>query len=236
MDKPQLFLFHFAGGNRYSFQFIAPLLTDFEVIPLELPGRGRRMDESLLTRFEAAAKDIYHQVSQRVNGNNVVLYGHSLGAYIAFKICGLLENDGIFPTSLVVSGNPGPGAKEMKNRHLMEQEEFIKELKMLGGVPEEFLNEPELFSLFEPILRADFELAEKNGLENEAPVKAPLFAMMGEQEEGIEKIANWGRFSSSRFDHELLEGDHFFIYKHPQRIADIIRYCYQKAKPIQQEI
>jgi external thioesterase TEII len=47
MEKPQLFLLHFAGGSCYSFQFMLPYLKDFNVLPIELPGRGRRIKESL---------------------------------------------------------------------------------------------------------------------------------------------------------------------------------------------
>ena len=48
--KPQLFLLHFAGGNKYSFNFLKKYLESaFELVSIELPGRGDRMSEKLIT-------------------------------------------------------------------------------------------------------------------------------------------------------------------------------------------
>lgn len=228
MMKPQLFLIHYAGGNSYSFQFLVPFLKDFEVIVPELPGRGRRVAENLLLDFEQAASDMYALISKRITSDDFIIYGHSLGAHLAFSISKKLEAAGRPPAYLVVSGNPGPGAVEIKNRHLMDRDQFINELKLLGGLPAEFLESEDLMDFFDPILRADFRIAEHNGLENSEPVNIPLLAMMGSDEEGLERIANWGRFTSTAFHTEILAGDHFFIQDHPERLADIIRYCYNR--------
>lgn len=230
MSRPQVFLMHFAGGNCYSLQFLSPFLKEFDLVYPELPGRGRRMMERLLKNFDAAALDMYEQVARQLTGGDIILYGHSMGAYLAFRVAALLARDGLHAASLIVSGNPGPGVRECRNRYLMQQEDLMQELKKMGGTQEELMNDRDLFSFFEPILRADFEIAEKNELAFDAPVNTPLYAIMGDQEEDTEKIFHWGRFTKSSFDYELLDGDHFFIYKHAQRLANIIRYCYGKAK------
>jgi surfactin synthase thioesterase subunit len=231
MKKPQLFLLHFAGGNCYSFHFMLPHLTGFDVIPLELPGRGKRMDEPLLKDFSQAAEDIFRQIKQKLSTSSFVLYGHSMGAYMALRASNLLEKEGRLPVALVVSGNAGPGlpGREKKRRHLMPREDFKEELRKIGGVPTEFLENNELFSFFEPILRADFEIAEEHGLEDEPPSGAPLFALMGSEEENAEKISNWSRFTRSAFRSDILSGGHFFIQKHPRQIASIIRDCYNRT-------
>jgi external thioesterase TEII len=228
MKKPQLFLLHFAGGNYYSFQFMLPHLTGFDVIPLELPGRGKRHGEPLLKDFSQGANDMFRQIKQKLSTAPFLLYGHSMGCYMALRACNLLEKEGRLPLALVVSGNAGPGlpGREKKRRHLMPREEFKEELRKIGGVPEEFLENDDLFGFFEPILRADFEMAEEHGMEDEPPVGAPLFALMGSEEEHAGKIANWSRFTRSAFRSEILSGGHFFIQKHPRRIASIIRDCH----------
>ncbi|OQP54220.1 hypothetical protein A4H97_22240 [Niastella yeongjuensis] len=226
MSRPRLCLLHFAGGNCYSFQFLTPLLKDFEVWPLELPGRGKRITEPLLKDFDHAVEDLFYQINRQQTAADLVLYGHSLGAYLAFGLAQRFEESGKPAACLLVSGNAGPGAREPKNRYLMKRSDFIEELKLLGGIPQAFLDNEDLIDFFEPILRADFELAERNELANATPIDAPIFAMMGSMEEEVTKIANWKRFTHTRFDHEILEGDHFFINRHAQRIAAIIRTSY----------
>jgi external thioesterase TEII len=224
-DKPQLFLLHFAGGSCYSFQYLYPLLSDFQLIPLELPGRGRRFNESLLRDFNNAAKDIYYQVRSKIASSNFIIYGHSMGAYLALKVCSLLELDHTPPRCIVVSGNPGPGIEFNKQRHLMERSEFIKELKELGGFPSELLGNKEVFDFFEPVLRADFELTEKDHTCANCTISVPIFAMMGDREERVAEICNWSKFTRAVFLFEILEGDHFFIHHHSRRIAQVIKNC-----------
>lgn len=229
MKKPQLFLLHFAGGNCYSFQFLIPLLEYFDIETLELPGRGKRMDENLLKDFDLAAEDIYKQIREKLTAPDFVIYGHSMGAYIGLRVSNMLEKIGRVPSYLIVSGNAGPGIKRERTRYLLETNDFIEELKKIGGAPKEFFESPELFEFFEPILRADFEVVEKNELNIEASVNCPIYAIMGNQEEKVEKIENWGKFTQSRFNSEVLEGGHFFIHEHPRRIAQIIMTCYDNA-------
>jgi external thioesterase TEII len=235
MIKPQLFLLHFAGGNVYSFQFMTSLLREFDVIPLELPGRGRRMHERLLTDFDLAASDIFEQIKKKLSSAAFLIYGHSMGALLAFRVAAMLEQSGRYPAYVIVSGNAGPGAENTKNRYLMDQETFIQELELLGGIPPEFIANKELFEFFEPILRADFEVAELHGIDPaEAPLQSPLFAMMGDEETKVADISNWQRFTRSRFSYEIYKGDHFFIHKHAEKIAGAIKGCYTNSKLINQ--
>ena len=134
-QKPQLFLLHFAGGNCYSFKFLLPYLKDFDVIQLELPGRGNRINEALITEYDQAAADIYRQILSKLTNSAYLIYGHSLGAYLALRVTHMLEKVGQAPVYMLVSGNPGPGIRENRKRYLLEKEEFILELRCLGGIP-----------------------------------------------------------------------------------------------------
>ena len=222
-------MLHFAGGNCYSFQFLAPFLKDFDVIPLELPGRGRRIREDLLNNFAMAADDIFRQMCSKLDSRDFLIYGHSMGAYLALHVSQMLEKAGKTPVCLIVSGNAGPGIQGDKKRYLLDKQSFIDELKHLGGISTELLEYEEFFNVFEPVLRADFEIAERDELDDEVPVNAPLYALMGSLEERKDKISNWGKFTRSDFKYDILEGDHFFIHHHPRKIAQIIRGWYEKS-------
>lgn len=235
MKKPQLFLLHFAGGNCYSFQFMIPLLKDFEVICLELPGRGKRINEPLVKDFDLAANDIFRQLQEKLTSSSFLIYGHSMGAYLALRVSKLLESIGKSPAYLVVSGNAGPGVSDEKRRYLLGKDEFIKELKSIGGIPDEVFEHEELFDFFEPVLRADFEIAETNHKVNESVVNIPIYAMMGNEEEKVDNISNWARFSTVAFNYEILEGDHFFIHRYPERVATVIKDCYNGVALLQHQ-
>jgi external thioesterase TEII len=220
---PQLFMLHFAGGDSYSFKFMQAYLHNFEVHCPELPGRGKRATEPLITNFEEAARDLLGQVKDRLKQGPFVVYGHSMGACLGLRITALLEQSGNVPNCLVVSGNAGPMIKNDRKVHLMQQDEFVQELKDMGGMPEDFFQDRDLLDYYEPILRADFELSERNGLGDNAAVNTPIYALMGNREEEVADIGNWKRFTKAFFRQEVLEGDHFFIRDHPGRIAKVLQ-------------
>jgi len=224
--KDQLFLLHFAGGNIYSFNFLKRYMKSYiEFIPLELPGRGKRYNEELLKTKEEAVEDYVNQIKVLRNGNPYLIYGHSMGAILGLSVTAKLEALLDPPKQLIVSGNPGPGIKSHGNicRHLLDDFRFKEELKKLGGVPIELLENQEFDYYFVPIMRADFEVLEKDTfLETDIKLKTPINALMGSEEETCEKIENWRGFTTGNFQYKILSGNHFFIHDHPSELASII--------------
>lgn len=228
-NKPQLFLLHFAGGSCYSFDFLKKNMNaDIEFIPLEIPGRGRRFGETLLKNKELVIQDYFNQIKKLRNKQTYVIYGHSMGATIGLSVTKKMEDFGDAPNCLVVSGNAGPGVKEFEGekenkRYLMNDEEFKVELRELGGVPEEVLKNDDLYHFFNPIMRADFEVLEKDeDSEIDFVLKTSIYALMGSEEKCMGKIENWSRFTSGEFQFRILEGDHFFINNHSKQLAKSI--------------
>lgn len=223
MKRPQLFLLHFAGGSSYSFKSMEPYLQEFEYIPLELPGRGRRMEEHLLDTFDEAVEDTVGQIVRALKPGYFVLFGHSMGAIIALKVASMLESMNIVPHHVIVSGTHAPGVKIFKKRYGLEEDEFKMELKELGGTPDEVFSNEDLYSFFAPIIRADFKVVEDSEFTDFPILRSPILALMGSEEEDVDKIDSWRRFSTSGFESFILEGDHFFIYKHCKEVSTLIK-------------
>lgn len=231
----QLFLLHFAGGSSYSYDFLKEHIpNDIEVISLELPGRGKRFDEPALRSKEETIRDYTRQITKLRNNTPYCIYGHSMGATLGLSVAYQMQKRGDAPESLIVSGNAGPGVsyddpeESKKKRYLMSDEEFKKELRDLGGVPEEVLANEELYSFFMPIMRADFEVLEKEDYSEEGiSLKVPIYAIMGSEEKTSDSIDNWNRFTVSNFQSTILEGNHFFIYDHVKELSKTIINCYE---------
>jgi len=225
--KPNLFLLHYAGGNFYSYNFIKPYLNgQFNFIPIELPGRGKRMREKLLFDKDLAVADVLSQILKNMNSNPFLIFGHSMGAYLGFQVVEELEKRNLSPLCFIASGNPGPNIKNDKQRYDLPKDEFISELKILGGTENEILKDDELFEFFEPVIRADFEVVEKEiGNVIDSKISTPIFACMGDKEKFCDQIQNWRQHTTGSFRSKLFEGNHFFIHNHAQEIAKLIRQC-----------
>lgn len=222
--KPQLFLIHFAGGNCYSYQFLQKKLSlYFDFIPLELPGRGKRMGENLLTSKQLAAQDIVLQIQKlRTHGRNYVIYGHSMGALLGYEAACLMEEQNDAPMCLITSGNAGPEIEYLPKRYDLPTEKFKDELKKLGGIPDEVLNSDELFHFFEPILKADFHIVEEDDIPEKRKINIPIYVCMGEEEDKVEKISNWKNYTSQCIQTKILKGNHFFIYENKNELSSMI--------------
>lgn len=229
MKSKQLFLLHFAGGNKYSFEFLKKHQADFEMISIELPGRGQRIKEELLISYQDAVRDMYKQIKEQLNGEEFVIYGHSLGATLSLGVVDLLEKENIRPKHLVVSGNAGPKIVKEKNRSKLPKVDFIAMLKDLGGLPEEVLQNEELLDFVLPILRSDFQIVESDNLLIDVNINTPITVIMGDQEKYVSHINNWQNYTKSNCESYVLKGNHFFIHNHSRRIIEIIKETFSKS-------
>lgn len=224
--KYQLFLLHFAGGSVYSFDFLKKYIKpNIEFIPLELPGRGKRFSEGLLKNKKEAIEDYVTQIKTLRNSKPYLIFGHSMGATLGLSVVEKMEKRGDQPEALIVSGNPGPGIKKEDNtkRYLLEDAEFKIVLKELGGIPDEVLENDELYEFFSPIIRADFEVLENDDFsEKEIRLNTSLHGLMGDEEETCDRIENWRNFTNADFQFKIFKGNHFFINEHAQELAKVI--------------
>lgn len=218
----------FAGGNRYSFrgfQRVAPNL--FEFVTFDYPGRGERTKEGLIKDIDLLVEDIFEQTKKHIDGKRYAIYGHSLGGLLSWLLARkIVECRLPPPVHLFISGTVGPASiarVEDKKRHLMEGEDFLQEMRELKGIPDEFFENKELLTYFEPILRADFQASETYVHREGEPLNIPLTVMSGTEEDGEpEDYSIWQQETTGKVDFYRLPGGHFFIYDHAKEIIEII--------------
>ena len=222
-----LFCLPFAGGNKYSYrEFVEKAPSFLNLISLDYPGRGARIKEPLPSDINEVVEDLYKQVSKMIDHQDYAIYGHSLGGLMAYLLTAkLLDNNLRPPSHIFITGTTGPSAlsRTEKKRHEMNQTDFIQEIKDLGGMPDEILNNEELLYYFEPILRSDFKISEEYVYEERAPFNIPITVITGTEEDmELEDIQLWQKETSHIVDFKRLPGKHFFIFDHAYRIIEII--------------
>ena len=227
MESLNVFCLPFAGGNKYSYRLYGENASSLlNIIPMDYPGRGARITEPLIEDIYTLVKDMYNQVCNKIGETDYAIYGHSMGGLVAYLLTrALIENNHKAPLHLFITGTTGPSAlsRTDKKRHLLPKEEFINEIKKLGGMPDEILQNEEWLYYFEPILRADFKASENYLHENSAPLKVPMTVITGSDEDmEMADILIWQKESACTVDFRQMPGNHFFIFRHPRAIIDII--------------
>jgi len=220
-----LYCLPFSGGNCYSYRIFGQLAPAFlRIKPLEYPGRGSRAREDLLRRIDPLVDDLYGQLPVDPGDTGYAIYGHSLGGLVAYLLARkLIENKRRLPDHLFVSGAGGPAAESEDKSYLLSRAAFIHKLRDLNGCPDEILDNEELFSYFEPILRADFEVSDTYMHIRREPMDIPITVITGTEEDlKPDEIRLWQQETVHEVDFIQMPGKHFFIFDDPGKVVDTI--------------
>jgi surfactin synthase thioesterase subunit len=221
-----LFCLPFAGGSKYSYrEFTEKAPPCIRILPLEYPGRGSRFREPLLTDINALASDVYQQLKMDLDHHPYAIFGHSMGGLLAWLLARkVIANGHRAPMHLFITGTMGPSVieKEEEKTFLLGKSEFIGKLKSLDGIPEEILNNDELWDHFEPIMRADFRASESYAYELAEPLDIPMTVITGTEEDmEPDEIYEWRKETTQRVEFHQMQGKHFFIFKNADPIIEI---------------
>lgn len=225
--KINLLCLSFAGGNKYSYRALFDKAPSFlNVITFEYPGRGAKIKERLISDLEILVNELYAEASEIADRGKYAIYGHSLGGLVAYLLTvKLKENHHRLPEHIFVTGTSGPSSssRQEKKRSLLPKDEFIQEIKDLGGMPDEILASEELLNYLEPILRNDFRVSETYLYEERSPMNIPMTVITG-SEEDMEKddVLLWQKESDLPVDFREMPGGHFFILEHTDKLIKII--------------
>jgi surfactin synthase thioesterase subunit len=220
-----LFCIPFAGGSKSAYHSYVSRARDvLTVIPLELPGRGSRYKESLLTDVYAMVDDLLRQIRPALE-QPYALYGHSMGALLCYLLSARIIREEINgPIHLFLTGKGAPSVKAHGNAlHLLPRDELVKELRRMGGTPDIVLSDNKLLDLFLPVIRADFEALENFRYEAPANLNVPITVITGSEETiSAEGIEAWKLETCGQVETIVLPGNHFFIFEHVSEIIKLI--------------
>lgn len=185
-----------------------------DVRMVELPGRGARMDEPL----ETDPCKLSEQLATELSCDFQVpyaLFGHSLGALVAFELVHCLIDRGISaPEILFVSGTEAPAVRDGSRwREPLSDEALLAELRALNGTPEEALSSTEIMRSVLPVLRADFLMCGAYVYRERRPLPCPINVFGGTRDAtDPSALEAWSRETTGGFSIDMFEGDHFFIH------------------------
>ena len=225
-DPAVLFCIPFAGGNAYSYRLLEQRMhRAIEILTLELPGRGRRSNESPVASIREMALDLLAVMRPSLD-RTYALFGHSMGALLAYLIsCQVVKERLPLPSHLFISGKEPPQRVTGGTHwHNLPLKEFKLKLAELGGSPAALLENNELMDYFAPMIRNDMRAIAAYKHNPVPPLAIPMTVMIGRADSTTEaRVAEWRELTTAGFRLVPYEGGHFFLFDHVDEICELVR-------------
>jgi surfactin synthase thioesterase subunit/glycosyltransferase involved in cell wall biosynthesis len=240
---------HAGGGTSQYRKWTLP--EKIALCPVCLPGREARTAEppfdSMPALVTALAEEIAPHLSterdvavepghwglplpprrQRQPGllaSRYVLFGHSMGAGIAFELARELQRRSLpAPAGLFVSSARAPRFRiGIEPQPDPEDRTLLQDIRRRGGLSEEVLSRPELLQAILPALRADTRLYRNYRYEPGEPLSIPVFIYSAEEDSDLPAalLDPWREVTTGPSRLRLFRGGHFYLFEKPEEFLD----------------
>jgi len=214
-----------AGGSANAFRPLSAALgASVELLAVQYPGRHDRFAEPPLTDIHRIADDVAGDAALWAD-QPWALFGHSMGALVAFEVARRLEYG---PAHLFVSGHQAPDLPRKRGQerpiHQLDNAGLIAELRLLNSAEVAALEHPEIQQLLLPTVRADYQAVETYKYEDAPALRMPITAYVGDADPLVDPIdaEAWRRFTTGAFRLDVFQGDHFYLQGKESTLAQAI--------------
>jgi acyl transferase domain-containing protein len=221
----RVFCFHDAGGSASLFDGWEKHIDKslIELVVLEMPGRGRRLDETPYEDAQRLIHDIMPELTTWLTKPYIFL-GHSMGGLIAFELIRALRSAGTaLPEALFISSTSGLNAYQKSQvDYTVSAEELVNQYPHLHI---DNIGSLEMQEILINILRADLKLLHNYEYTAEAPLSIPIIAIHGNEDERVKRnqIEQWEAETASSFRLIPRSGGHRYIQHDAEFVIQLIQ-------------
>ena len=210
----RLYCFPWAGAGVGVFRTWPDRLPpSVEVAPVALAGHDGRLAEPANDSVASIADAVAPGLAADID-RPYFLFGHSLGAMIAYEVAARLVRYGMPPVGLLVSAARAPHVRKRGTvLHELSRRDFIAAVRGMQEAPNPVLHDDDLLDVILPTMRADFKAAETYFRQVCPALPAPIVAFHGSQDPDISSadVGEWAACTSEAFTLHSLPGGHLFV-------------------------
>ncbi|WP_369387664.1 thioesterase II family protein [Streptomyces sp. CG1] len=211
----RMICFPHAGGTPSVYHDWAARLGErVQVVAVLLPGRGLRMSEEPYRVMASLAQDAAEALLGCGLADNYVLFGHSMGALLAYETaCRLRVLGAREPKHLFVSGSRAPHHYGVPMRRSLDDDGLRRLVAELGGLGADEAMGRAYLERRLPVLRADLAACENYRWEPRAPLNCPMtaFSAAGDPIATTEQMDAWREYTDGSLLRRHLPGGHFYL-------------------------
>ncbi|RDI60312.1 thioesterase II family protein [Nocardia pseudobrasiliensis] len=216
---------HAGSGASAYLPWRAALHPEIEVVPLQPPGREMRMRETPHTTLESLLTELLTAMQGRWR-TPFALFGHSVGALIAFELARRLSAPP--PRRLIVSGRRAPQSISPNPlAHTVSDDALVELIATFGGAVEPLRADSALRPVLLGLMRADLAVDETYHHRPEPPLDIPITVLGGSDDTRAPtgELDGWRDCGTAGVEVRIVPGDHFFVVSRREAVVARIRRC-----------
>jgi surfactin synthase thioesterase subunit/acyl carrier protein len=178
-------------------------------------------------RSVAEMVSIAHEAVQGRLDGSAVLYGHCLGAIVAYELALRLQREErSVPAHLIVAGVVGPHLYVAPDAHKLPTEKLLELLSVLKyPFAERLKRDPAFQQARLGMIRADLEAMSAYQYQEGEPLDAPITAVSMRHDLWSYPLRteSWRHHTKQRAEVVHWPGDHYYNMRHPEKIHELVR-------------
>ncbi len=210
-----LVCFTYCGGGPAAYrQWRDALPATMDLALVCLPGRERRMTEPPAQRWDDLMREALAAVRSAA-ARPYVLFGHSMGAWVAYETAVGLAATGRGPEALIVSAANAPSRAAEERRKpptsRATDDELLGWLSRVGQLSPDVLADDGLRQLALDLFRADKRAVESYEFRPGRKVTCPMLRLAGERDGDVDPAdGGWSALAAGSYRSHVLPGGHFY--------------------------
>ncbi|MEV7612190.1 alpha/beta fold hydrolase [Streptomyces sp. NPDC089799] len=223
--RARVLLFPHGGGSASHYRpWAAAAPWDIEFLAVQYPGREDRYAEPVPADIQGVAAALAEDLRDDGPALPTVVFGHSMGALVAYEFTRRLAAAGEPPARLVVSGHPAPRLTRPGRVHLGSDEELVGELRRTGATHTDLLDDASLIQAFLPVIRGDYRLSETYRPLPGDRLDVPVTVLYGDRDPEIDtrEAEGWREATTASCDFRVFEGGHFYLEEHRAPVVELL--------------
>ncbi|KWX67628.1 thioesterase II family protein [Mycobacterium sp. NAZ190054] len=218
-------VFPHAGGAAAAYRGFASALSarGVDTFLVQYPQRGERLAHPAPETIAELAADLLDAVDW-VQLGPLRLFGHCMGALVAFEFTRAAAHRGVTVRELWASASQAPSTVEGSRPVPTTDREMLADIVDLGGTDARLLEDEDFLELLLPAVRADYQAFNRYTCGRDVRIDADIHVLGGEADRRVDHalLRQWEIHTDAAFTFTMFDGGHFYIDDHLDEVAELV--------------